>query len=482
METSQDRTYRYDDLNQLSSSNEPGTANDRDFERDQVGNLSEIRRGQTTYNRAHNTANELTSLSTLTEPNALDQAHDAAGNMIVIPSPKVAGTTIAATYDAWNRLVELGSSDYRYDGLNQRITRIEPSTGTTEFYYNKKSQVLTETDGSDAPKAIYSYWQSYIDAVAVRMRPNDEYLFVHDNQYSVTSAVNRENREVVERYRYSPYGETTVLTPGFTPKDDNTLENEYTYTGRRLDPSGLMYFRARYYSPQLGQFISRDPLGYVDGMSQYRAYFIPGGMDPSGTLKKCRCSKYCNDYSGRCGGSGTDYFGYTDIFSGISCETACDTWGKSWNEKSGCYVSAQELDKGLTADQTTVSSFCTKIATKCGGKCSVAQCEKDLSAILNAIEKAWIINILGVNLGINTCERWAFDCESRTFDEGFQTLTSPCFSVNTTGWSVEGGVLSTRHAAVAVEMCDGTIFYADNGALGGSDHIFFPTDVPSTLK
>ena len=44
-----------------------------------------------------------------------------------------------------------------------------------------------------------------------------------------------------------------------------------------------MYFRARYYSPQLGQFISRDPLGYVDGMSQYRAYFVLGGLDPMGT-------------------------------------------------------------------------------------------------------------------------------------------------------------------------------------------------------
>ena len=43
-----------------------------------------------------------------------------------------------------------------------------------------------------------------------------------------------------------------------------------------------MYFRARYYDPQTGEFISRDPLGYVDGMSQYRAYFVPGGVDPLG--------------------------------------------------------------------------------------------------------------------------------------------------------------------------------------------------------
>ena len=61
---------------------------------------------------------------------------------------------------------------------------------------------------------------------------------------------------------------------------------EYTYTGRRLDPiTGLMYFRARYYDPQTGEFISRDPLGYVDGMSQYRGYFVPGGVDPFGLEK-----------------------------------------------------------------------------------------------------------------------------------------------------------------------------------------------------
>ena len=46
-----------------------------------------------------------------------------------------------------------------------------------------------------------------------------------------------------------------------------------------------MYFRARYYDPQTGEFISRDPLGYVDGMSQYRAYFVPGAVDPEGTVK-----------------------------------------------------------------------------------------------------------------------------------------------------------------------------------------------------
>ena len=42
------------------------------------------------------------------------------------------------------------------------------------------------------------------------------------------------------------------------------------------------YKRARFYSAQLGRFISRDPLGFEDGYSLYRAYFVPVGNDPMG--------------------------------------------------------------------------------------------------------------------------------------------------------------------------------------------------------
>jgi RHS repeat-associated protein len=71
----------------------------------------------------------------------------------------------------------------------------------------------------------------------------------------------------VERYQYDPYGSRTVLTPSFVELNESTINQEFGYTGRRHDAedTGLMYFRARYYSGELGRFVSRDPLGYGFG-------------------------------------------------------------------------------------------------------------------------------------------------------------------------------------------------------------------------
>ena len=57
------------------------------------------------------------------------------------------------------------------------------------------------------------------------------------------------------------------------------------FTGYYLDAeTGLYYARFRMFSPTLGRFISRDPLGYVDGMSLYNGYFSPNSVDPFGLV------------------------------------------------------------------------------------------------------------------------------------------------------------------------------------------------------
>lgn len=42
--------------------------------------------------------------------------------------------------------------------------------------------------------------------------------------------------------------------------------NSYLFTARRLDePTGLYYYRNRYYETRCGRFIGRDPIGYAEG-------------------------------------------------------------------------------------------------------------------------------------------------------------------------------------------------------------------------
>jgi RHS repeat-associated protein len=66
------------------------------------------------------------------------------------------------------------------------------------------------------------------------------------------------------------------------------ISGERDYTGQRLDATGLLYYNARYYDPQLGQFVSPDtlvpePTSFLD----YNRYLYAKGnplkySDPSG--------------------------------------------------------------------------------------------------------------------------------------------------------------------------------------------------------
>jgi RHS repeat-associated protein len=52
--------------------------------------------------------------------------------------------------------------------------------------------------------------------------------------------------------------------------ETSSVGNGFGFHGRSYDAeTGLMYFRNRYFDPEMGRFVTADPLGYVDGPSQY---------------------------------------------------------------------------------------------------------------------------------------------------------------------------------------------------------------------
>jgi RHS repeat-associated protein len=89
---------------------------------------------------------------------------------------------------------------------------------------------------------------------------------------------------VVQRFGYEAYGRAEVLAANWQPAADG-YDWEVRYAGYRWDgESGLYQVRFRYLHPGLGRWVSRDPLGYVDGMGLYE--YVGSGplgrLDPLG--------------------------------------------------------------------------------------------------------------------------------------------------------------------------------------------------------
>ncbi len=82
-------------------------------------------------------------------------------------------------------------------------------------------------------------------------------------------------------YVYDSYGRTLTVF--------ESAPQPFTYTGRELDSeSGLYYYRARYFDPQTGRFISEDPIGFAGRDSNLYRYVINNpinSLDPFGLLQ-----------------------------------------------------------------------------------------------------------------------------------------------------------------------------------------------------
>ena len=75
--------------------------------------------------------------------------------------------------------------------------------------------------------------------------------FHADGLGSVTSLSNAAG-SIANTYTYDSFGKLTAST--------GSLVNPFQYTARESDTeTGLYYYRARYYDPSSGRFISEDP-------------------------------------------------------------------------------------------------------------------------------------------------------------------------------------------------------------------------------
>ncbi|WP_132038718.1 RHS repeat-associated core domain-containing protein [Iodobacter fluviatilis] len=110
--------------------------------------------------------------------------------------------------------------------------------------------------------------------------------YYHVDQLGTPQALSDENGEIAWSAEYKAWGEAQVVISEAAKTAG--INNQIRFQGQYFDEeSGLHYNRHRYYDPEIGRFISSDPIGLFGGFNTYAyAPNSTGWVDPWGLKKK----------------------------------------------------------------------------------------------------------------------------------------------------------------------------------------------------
>jgi RHS repeat-associated protein len=251
----------------------------------------------------------------------LKYTYDAVNNRSTYTSNFSQPQPVTNSFDTNNRLTSGGGTSYTYDD-NGALTSSTDSTGTTNytwdprhrlnsisapngqkttFLYDFEGNLIQQTDAGPTLNLTQSFVLDDLTNVAYVSRSNGDSVSVlagrsidqdlavtHASgnvEYKLGDAMNStqatvdQNGNLVSSFAYDPFGKTTT-----------TSTYPFQYTGRVPVSPSLYYYRARYYCPAVGRFISEDPLGQISGDSllyRYGANNPVNHTDPSGLLTNC---------------------------------------------------------------------------------------------------------------------------------------------------------------------------------------------------
>ncbi|MGD0510742.1 MAG: RHS repeat-associated core domain-containing protein, partial [Candidatus Micrarchaeaceae archaeon] len=188
-------------------------------------------------------------------------------------------------YDSENHLTSMNGGQVQliYDGDGNRVAKIANGV-TTQYLVDDLNptgyaQVVEEVVNG-AVERQYTYGLQRISEAQSISGTWNQSFYGYDGGGSVRQLTNA-SAAITDTYNYDAFGNLLNST-GTTP-------NSYLYRGEQNDSDlGLYYLRARYYNPQTGRFMSRDPEDgkIVDPATQHK-YLYAGGdpvnkTDPKG--------------------------------------------------------------------------------------------------------------------------------------------------------------------------------------------------------
>ncbi|KMT53319.1 RHS repeat-associated core domain-containing protein [Pseudomonas fildesensis] len=322
--------YHHDDQNRLHAhtlTQQQHTLYQRQYDYDKTGNLTRLldtRKGEHLYH--------YDPLARLTRANHSQDvqerfAHNPAGNLLMLDRPGpdiVAGNRLMIQgdrhydydafgnlirerrgrghqlvteyrYDCQHRLIGLTqpngqTASYRYDPFGRRISKTVDGI-TTEFFW-QGDKLITEHHADRHRSYIYEPDSFRPLALLEGFGPKETKPFHYQLDHLGTpQELTAPDGEIVWSAHYRAYGEIARL-------DIGKIDNPLRFQGQYFDQeSGLHYNRHRYYNPDVGRYLTPDPVKLAGGINCYQ--YVPnptGWIDPLG-LNACPGEDGCKQQS-----------------------------------------------------------------------------------------------------------------------------------------------------------------------------------------
>lgn len=193
------------------------------------------------------------------------------------------------TWDAENRLTKIeslasppsGSArriEFKYDWRGRRIYKKETNLGTGAFFERKYVydgwNLYAELDGAGTVINTYLWGDDLSGSgqgaggvgglVGVKPRNGPVHFVAYDGNGNVTGLVDGSTGLTSASYEYGPFGELIRVTGPVAQANPFRFSTKYTDA-----TTGLLYYGYRYYNPDTGRWLNRDPLDETFELSLY---------------------------------------------------------------------------------------------------------------------------------------------------------------------------------------------------------------------
>jgi RHS repeat-associated protein len=152
-----------------------------------------------------------------------------------------------------------------FDALGRRVWTWDGTT--TNYMVYDGVHVLAEVDSTGGLRRAYTHGPGIDNWLAMTVYTGvtaKTYFYLTDHQGTV-HAVADETGSIVESYRFDSWGRVLGVYNGIgTPLTESAIGNKILWQGREYSwKTGLYFFRARFYDPVTGRWLSNDPIGKI---------------------------------------------------------------------------------------------------------------------------------------------------------------------------------------------------------------------------